>query len=130
MARNTPLRFRHLGTLQAMPNQADPVRAGQRLTARQSSTIAKKMKKVMKALIAVGIILIVTGLAGRAFSTASVVQEKNTQSVELSETISDYRKKSETYKWIAFAGGVIVIGARVSLWFQSRRYPVGSGQPM
>jgi len=87
------------------------------------------MKKVMKALIAIGIVLIVAGLAGRAFNSASVVAKKNDQTVEVSETITDYRKESDTYKWIAFTGGIIVIGARVSLWLQSRRYPAGAGQP-
>lgn len=79
------------------------------------------MKKAMKTLIVVGIILIIVGLSGRIFSTASAVTKTNDQSSEVADTIEEYRKKSDTYKWIAFTGGVIVIGSRLGLWFQSRR---------
>ena len=81
----------------------------------------------MKAFIGIGIILIVVGLAGKALTISSVASTNDTISAESgiapesANQIKENRKQADTYKWIAFTGGLLVIGARIGLRFQGNR---------
>jgi hypothetical protein len=94
---------------------------------RVSSTLATNMKKVMKAFIGIGIILIVVGLAGKTLtlssvaSTTAIVSAESDVSPESADKIKENRKKADTYKWIAFTGGILVIGSRIGLRIQGNR---------
>lgn len=74
----------------------------------------------MKTLMAVGILLIVIGLSGRALSTGSIATETKDPSSELATTIENHRERTDTYKLIGIAGAIIVIGSQVGLRFQSK----------
>jgi hypothetical protein len=82
------------------------------------------MKKVMKAFIGIGVILIVVGLAGKTLTISSIASTNATisaesgVSAESTNKIKEIRKKSDTYKWIAFTGGMLVIGSRIGLRIQ------------
>lgn len=82
------------------------------------------MKKVMKACIGIGVILIVVGLAGKTLTISSIASTNATisaepgVSAESANKIKEIRKKSDTYKWIAFTGGMLVIGSRIGLRIQ------------
>ena len=85
------------------------------------------MNKAMKALIGIGVILIVVGLAGKTLtissvaSTTATISTESGVSAESADKIKENRKKSDTYKWIAFTGGILVVGSRIGLRIQGNR---------
>ncbi|MGJ8641408.1 MAG: hypothetical protein ACSHYA_18610 [Opitutaceae bacterium] len=85
------------------------------------------MKILMKALIGIGIALIAVGLAGKALtissvaSTTATIRTESGVSQESADQTKEDRKKSDTYKWIAFTGGILVIGSRIGLRIQANR---------
>lgn len=89
------------------------------------------MKKVLKTLILFGIILIVVGLSGRAINTANTASASLRSDELTAAEIDQIKGKQETsdrFKWIAFTGGILIIGSRLSLWIQTKRYPDEAGQ--
>ena len=75
------------------------------------------MRKVLKALLAIGCILLVVGLAGRVIglgrATAANTEDERTSSDWAQYEVN--RERVEVYKWIGFAGGILVLGSRLAL---------------
>ncbi|CAA6679822.1 MULTISPECIES: hypothetical protein [unclassified Lentimonas] len=81
----------------------------------------------MKALIGVGILLIVIGLLGKVSTTTSMaaitteISKDANNLEEYSEQIAENRQKADIYRWVTISGVVVFFGSRVVLRAQARR---------
>ncbi|WP_206753277.1 hypothetical protein [Lentimonas sp. CC10] len=84
----------------------------------------------MKALIGVGILLIIIGLTGKISTTSDMaaitaqISENADLLEQYSEQIAANRQKADTYRWVAFSGVILLFGSRFVLRVRARRAQV------